>query len=117
MSIDLTPTQLAAIGLVALCLAQFIKLLASQAGVVLTRVHISWIVMVVSVASAAVLNLDALRVTLNLESPLDTITALLGLSSGIFGVATFVYNVLLQQVFEKLGWLPENPTQTVEPPL
>lgn len=99
---ELSALQLLLIGAIASALAQGAKLLLADFGYNTTRLVITIVTVVVSVA----LGWFWLKPELPpMTDPMQFANALLVAASAVFGLATLIYNVLLTRIFEFLGWV------------
>src|SRR3989304_10489771 len=98
---ELSAEQLLLLGLVASVLSQLAKLLLAKFGYDTSRLVITIIVVVVSVALGYVWLKPELP---TYTDPMQFAVALLVAATAVFGFATLIYNVLLSKVFEVLTW-------------
>lgn len=98
---ELTAVQLMLLGLVATVLAQGAKLLLAKVGYDTTRLVITIVVVVASVALAWFWMKPEIP---PFTDPMQFATALLTAAGAVFAFATIIYNVLLAKLFELLNW-------------
>ena len=98
---ELSAEQLLLLGLVASVLSQLAKLLLAKFGYSTSRLVITIIVVVVSVALGYVWLKPELP---TYTDPMQFALALLVAATAVFGFATLIYNVLLFKIFEVLKW-------------
>ena len=113
---ELSPEQVLLVGLIAGFLVQGIKLASARWGEVIHRRVITVILFVIGLVLAYVF-MPASLPTLPVlgEDPaayagliLAFASELISVAAGIVGFAIVIYNLLLQKVFERLGWTSEN---------
>ena len=98
---ELTPLQIAIIGLVASALTQGIKFASAKLGKDISRFWITVICYAVSVGMAIVFSSQQLNI--GGGDPAEWMSSLLAAATAVFGLATLIYNLILRQVFDKLG--------------
>jgi len=108
------------IGFIAVLLAQVIKFAFARLG---KPIHRGWITVVtygVSFVVAVLWNMPSLPAmpsmvgdpSIIVNAMIVYLGELLAITSGIVGFATLIYNVLLEKIFDKLGFVPDE-----QPPL
>lgn len=113
---ELSPEQVLLVGLIAGFLVQGFKLASARWGEVIHRRVITVILFVIGLVLAYVFTRPALPALPAIgEDPavfaglvLVFAGELISVAAGIVGFATVIYNLLLQKVFERLGWTSEN---------
>lgn len=135
MNIDpLTATQLAIIGVVATVAVQAIRFtMAQKKGIKLGRRPVTLGLYVIAIVLASIFTKPILPVFPAFPAPVEDpsifaslvilffgqvvvfLGQLIAVASGIVGFATTIYNLLLQRVFEALGW-SVNPPKTEPQP-
>lgn len=97
---NLTPAQLALIGLAAAVLTQAIKLIF----VWLKKEPNRTVITIVAFAASLALAYAFIKPTIGpIEDPMQFASYLFNEMGAVLGLATFIYNVLLDKLLEKLG--------------
>lgn len=93
------------LSIVAPILVQIIKVLSSKLGWEINKQVITIIVAVVSIGAAALVDAPALP---TYEDPMSFVGALITMAGSIFATATIFYNLLLDKIFELMGFVQES---------
>jgi hypothetical protein len=100
--------QLALIGLGATLVAQILKLVSAWFKKPLGK---DWVTVIAFVVSVIMAYLFLPKSAVAISDPMQFASDLIEQSSVILGTATLVYNVLLEKIFDKLGWTKERVLQ------
>ena len=111
MEFQLTPEQIAIIGIFAAVIAQLIKIVFAWIGKPIDRKWVTVIILVVGMAFAYIWARPALPQWPAMSGePIADMLAILGFlislllsASALVGIAQPIYNLLLQKVFERIG--------------
>lgn len=96
----LSPEQILIIGLVASLLGAVLRFAANRFGFMPGKAAMTVVVAVVSLGLAVVFNLPALPIYVD---PLQYLGEWLVILSGYVGMATAIYNLILDKIFDKLN--------------
>ena len=94
---EVTPEQVFLVGLVASGLAAIIRLLAAKAGFTLSKAWMSVLAAAVSVILAVLFNLPQLPEYID---PLQYLGEWISLASAYLGMATAIYNLVIDKLLE-----------------
>ena len=92
------------LSMVAPVLVQLIKVLSAKLGWKMDKPVITIIVAVVAAGAAYIVEAPNLPAY---SDPMAFIQALLTIAGGVFATATILYNLLLDKLFDLLGFVPE----------
>ena len=109
-----TTSQIIILGLIVSLLVQAIKVLSAKFKLTISRPIVSVVVLVIAIVLAWIWNPPAMPQWPTALAGTDPgaysmaigtfLLALIQLAAAILGIAFFIYNALLSQLFEKLGW-------------